>query len=691
MENAPFRPSAKSIERLLITGLILFGWALIAVLRLLDLQVFAHDKYVRAADAQQDKRKLIEAVRGPILDRNGAYLAISSPSLIAVVNPLRILNMGAAAGLLGTTLGIDPQKLQQDLEAAVHSNHPGYLVIDSHVSDEKAAELRDLNLEWLDIRQGSVRSYPNHQLAAHVVGNVGGDGRGAAGVEAKLNKDLAGKPGWQRVKVDVRGHAYDSDIGSAPTPGKTVALTIDSEVQHVAEQSLEQSVIKYHALHGSVVAMDPNTGEILALANYPTYDLEEHLHAGEKQHGREDLAVVSPFEPGSVFKVVTISTALETTNLTPMSLFNCSNGAFPQYGRVIHDAERHGTLTLADVLAKSSNIGAVRIGMVVGPTNLYQYIRRFGFGQRTGIELPAEARGMLRPFKRWTPNSMGSVPMGHEISVTSLQLAQLGSVIANGGFLIHPHIVAWKQAPGGDKEYTRPAAPAQVLKPATVMTMRALMRRVVEPGGTAQRLHVIGYSLAGKTGTAQIFDFAHKVYTHKYNASFMGFAPSTNPKLIVVVTISGTTGEAGFGASAAGPVFESVMSTALRRFSIPRDVPEEVETLLAKDKAKQKPEPDIDDASIASLNPPTEEEMRAAASDSDNDVSDAVTPVVVDADPNAPKVPNFVGKTVKDVVQEAASNGVEIELVGSGLSRTQSPAPGALLMPGRPVQVRFAH
>ncbi len=614
MDNASFRPSAKSIERLLITGLILLGWALIAVFRLVDLQVFQHARYVRAAEVQQDKRKVIEAVRGPILDRNGAYLAISSPSLIAVVNPLRITNIETAAGLVGSVLGLDTRKLRDDLDAALNSKHPGYFVVAAHVPEQKAQELRDLNLEWLDIRQGSVRDYPDGSLAAHVIGNVGGDGRGAAGVEAKLNKDLAGQPGWERVKVDVRGHAYESEVAASAVPGKAVALTIDSQTQHVAEQTLQESVVKNHADHGSVVAMDPYTGEVLALANYPSYDLNEHLHAGQKGAGREDLAVVSPFEPGSVFKVVTVSTALETTSLTPMSLFDCSNGSFPQYGRVIHDAERHGTLNLADVLAKSSNIGAVRIGMVVGPGNMYRYIRRLGFGQRTGIELPAEARGMVRPFKRWTPNSMGSIPMGHEISVTSLQLAQLGSVIANGGFLVHPHIVAWKQAPGGEKEYTRPATPVQVLQPQTVMTMRSLMRRVVQPGGTAQRLHVIGYSLAGKTGTAQIFDFAHRVYTHKYNASFMGLAPSTNPKLVVVVTISGTTGEAGFGASAAGPVFEAVMATALRHFSIPRDVPEEVEELLAKQaKAKEPSEPDLDDAGIASLDPPTEGEMQAAA------------------------------------------------------------------------------
>jgi cell division protein FtsI (penicillin-binding protein 3) len=275
--------------------------------------------------------------------------------------------------------------------------------------------------------------------------------------------------------------------------------------------------------------------------------------------------------------------------------------------------------------------------------------------------------------------------MGHELSVTSLQLAQLGSIIANGGLLVHPHIVAWKQAPGGPKEYTAPATPVQVLQPQTVMTMRAMMRRVVSPIGTARRLHVIGYSLAGKTGTAQIYDFAHRVYTHRYNASFMGFAPSTNPKLVIVVTISGTTGEAGFGGAAAGPVFQTVMTTAMRRLNIPRDMPEEVEELLTKD-AKTAKEGEMDDTSIASLDPPTEEEMRAAAAD-----ADTTDDTAANGDPNAPKAPNFVGKTVKDVMQEALADGVDVQFFGSGMSRAQSPAPGALLNPGQPVQVRFAH
>ncbi|MBV9404252.1 MAG: penicillin-binding protein 2, partial [Acidobacteriaceae bacterium] len=507
MEKPPLGPADKSLERLFLTGLILLGWALILVLRLLDLQVFAHEHYVKLAESQQDRLVPIEAPRGAIFDRNGHYLALSSPSRMVVVNPSRIGNPSTAAALLARILDLDARKLETDLDAAAASkHHHGFFVVDPHVTDERAEALRAMKFDWLEIRDGNVRSYPNGQLAAHVFGNVGAEGRGAAGIELKLDRELAGKPGMLRVKTDVKEHAYESEVAQSPVVGKNVGLTIDSEMQHVGEQALERAVIENHAEHGSLVAMDPRTGEVLALANYPTYDLDERLHAGETPHGRENLAVGAPFEPGSVFKVVTLSAALETTNLRPESVINCGGGAITLFGRVIHDSHPYGSLSFEDVLAKSSNIGAIHIGMQVGSKNLYEYIRRFGFGRRTGIELPAEAPGMLRPLRKWQATTMGSIPMGHELSVTSLQLAQLGSVIANGGFLVHPRVVAWKQVPGEPKEVTPHPQPVRVLQPQTVMTMRMMMHRVVMPGGTAQRLHVIGYSIAGKTGTAQIFD-----------------------------------------------------------------------------------------------------------------------------------------------------------------------------------------
>ncbi len=691
MERSPVEPLTKSTERLQITGLILCGWAFIILLRLFDLQVFAHDEYKKLGESQQEKLEPIEAPRGAILDRNGNYLAISSPSQFAVVNPQRIPNKEIAAALLARILSLDAGRLQKDLEAAASSkHHHGYFIVDPHVTTEKADALRSMRLDWLEIRQGSLRGYPNGQLAAHVVGNVGGEGRGAAGIELKLDKELAGKPGLMRVEIDVKQRAYASDIEKSPVIGKNVGLTIDSELQQVAEETLKSAVIENHASHGSVVAMDPKTGEVLALANYPTYDPNERLHAGEPPYGREDLAVVAPFEPGSVFKVITLSAALETTNLRPETIINCGNGTITIFGRVVHDHKSYPALSMEDVLAKSSNIGAIRIGMTVGTKNLYDYIRRFGFGRRTGIELPAEAAGMLRPLKRWQPTSIGSVPMGHEISVTSVQLAQAGSVIANGGFLVHPHLVAWKQAPGGAREVMTFPRPVQVLKPENVMTMRMMMHRVMMPGGTGHALHIAGYTLAGKTGTAQIYDFAHHVYTHRYNGSFLGFAPIENPAIVIVVTVSGTTGLAGYGGPAAGPVFQTVMATALRLMGIQRDVPEEIdaqELMAEKEESKVKgKKKEIDDLPLAELsNPPTEQDLKEASGDSEiEQVSSA------SASSNTPTVPSFIGETVKHVMQEAAENGIEVDMFGEGLAREQVPAAGAALNPGEHIRVRFA-
>ncbi|MBV8812094.1 MAG: transpeptidase family protein [Acidobacteriaceae bacterium] len=689
-EKQTLAPLTKSTERALIIGLILLGWALIVTFRLFQLQVLAHDDYVTRATRQQQKVEPIDAPRGSIYDRNGQLLAISSVSHFAVVDPKRIPNKELAAALLARILGLDARKLQLAIETAAQSRrHNGYFVVDQRVNAEQAATLKAMDLDWLEIREGSVRTYPQNDVAAHVIGNVNGDGRGAAGVELKLDKELAGTPGLMRVERDGRQTSYASEIVKQPVMGKSIGLTVDREVQFVAKEALRDAVIQNHAEHGSVVAMIPTTGEILVLENYPTYDLNEHLLPGERANGREDLAVVAPFEPGSVFKVITLSAALETTNLRPETIINCGNGSITIFGRVVHDHKPYPALSMEDVLAFSSNIGAIRIGMQVGNKNLYDYIRRFGFGDRTGIELPAEAPGLLRPLKRWQPTSIGSVPMGHEIAVTSVQLAQAGSVIANGGFLVHPHLVAWRQAPGEEPVRTQLPSPppTQVLNPETVMTMRTMMRRVVtEPGGTGHRLHLAGYTIAGKTGTAQIYDYAHHVYTHKYNASFMGFAPLENPAVVVVVTITGTTGEAGYGGSAAGPVWTKVMSTALRRVGVIRDVPEEIELLMAKEKAAEDKlhKKDSDADTVAALsNPPSLEEMRQAS-------GEAETVVAENTDPNAPKVPNFVGKTVKDVMEEAAETGIEIDMSGDGLARAQSPSAGSLLLPGEHIQVRFA-
>jgi cell division protein FtsI (penicillin-binding protein 3) len=683
MDIPPLSGLSKTQERALLAGLILLGWAFVVLARLFAIQVLEHDSLLKLAHRQQEHLEVIEAPRGAIYDRNGSILAISSNSHMAVVNPRRMPNKELAAALLAGILHQDAAQLEGFFEKAAESRtRGGYLVVDNRLTDEQAASLEGMHLDWLEIRQSSVRTYPNDRVAAHIVGNVDWQGKGVAGVELKLNKDLSGTNGSRRIERDGKEVSYASEIVKMPVMGKSIGLTIDRELQFIGKEALAQAVKENHADHASLVAIDPRTGEILALENYPNYDPNERLLTGGTDVGRRDLAVGTPFEPGSVFKVVTLAAALETTRLRPESLIDCGNGTLRLYNRVIHDTHRHGVLSMQDVLALSSNIGAIKIGMQVGNENLYAYIRRLGFGQRTGIELPGEAPGILRPLRRWQVTSIGSVPMGHEIGVTSLQLAQMGSVIANGGYLVQPHIVAWEQAPGGPRVAVKHAQPVAVLKPETVMTMRMMMRRVItEPHGTGHRLHVIGYSIAGKTGTAQIYDYEHKVYTHRYNASFLGFAPATNPSVVIVVTVSGTTGQAGYGGSAAGPVFVKLMSAALNRMGVVRDVPEEVEELMARKGSEKKveaSEEEQDSDTVAELTTPfSAEEMNGGD-------------VVAVTDAAAPKAPNFVGKTVRDVIQEATATGIEIDMLGDGLARAQNPVAGTLLAPGEHIRVRFA-
>jgi cell division protein FtsI (penicillin-binding protein 3) len=327
---------------------------------------------------------------------------------------------------------------------------------------------------------------------------------------------------------------------------------------------------------------------------------------------------------------------------------------------------------MQDVLAFSSNIGAIHIGLLVGSNGMYDYIRRFGFSQKTGIELPAEGTGHLRPVDRWQEASLYSLAMGHEINVTTLQLARAGAVIANGGFLVKPHIVAWKQAPGGQKEIVKLPPAVQVLDPHTVVTMRQMMERVViAPGGTGRRAKVVGYSTAGKTGTAQIFDFDHKVYTHTYNASFMGFLPVVNPRIVIVVSVSGTTGEAGYGGRASAPAFQKVGDFAMRIIGVPRDHPDEVKETLPKPTV----EDDANDLSIAGLTEPQPDDVESGDSPDESYFG--------------PRAPKLTGKTVKEVVQMSAEHGWVVEVDGQGMAVAQQPQPGAPLPPGEHIRVRF--
>jgi cell division protein FtsI (penicillin-binding protein 3) len=359
--------------------------------------------------------------------------------------------------------------------------------------------------------------------------------------------------------------------------------------------------------------------------------------------------------------VITVSAALETTNLTPQSIINCT-ATITLSGRVIGEAHAraHGAIPVYDVLAESSNVGAVRIGLQVGAENMYQYVRKFGFGQTTGIPLPAESRGLLHHTK--TIDSLASLAFGHEVAVTTLQLARAASVVANGGLLVKPRLILKE----GDRTLPVPA-PERVLKPETAITMRKMMEGVVVlPEGTGHRARLVGYTSGGKTGSAVIYDYAARRYTHSYNGSFMGFAPVTNPAIVVVVTLNGTHGDAGFGGHAAAPVFNAVASEALRVLDVPPDMPiDEPKPLLAK--AENLDAPAIDSA------------PRPAPED---DEDDAPAP--------GPQVPNFRGMPMRDVLNRAEAMGLKVMSDGSGVARAQDPSPGAPARPGERIRVWFA-
>lgn len=700
---------SRTTKRLTILARIIFAWAAIILCRLVYLQVISHDDLKRLAQQQQQKMVDIEASRGAIFDRAGQPLAMSLPVDSVCINPLRVPDASMAADILAGVLNLDAGELLVKIKNAVN-NRNGFLWVKRRVTRRESERLRRMNLDWIEFRTDTKRFYPNGSLAAHILGGVDFAEKGNGGIELSLNGELQGRAGLARMFTDVKQNAYADMVARKPQPGENIVLTIDSRIQFVAERELKAAVEKAHATTGSVVAMNPRTGEILALANYPTFDPNQPPAPGESLAPRNDLAVSTPFEPGSVFKVITLSSALETTNIRPDTIIPCGNGVINLFGRVIHDHNSYSALSMADVLAKSSNIGAIQIGLRVGQDRLYEYVRRFGFGQDTGITLPAESTGLLRKLPHWGKTSIGSVAMGHEVSVTTVQLAQACSVIANGGLLLKPQLVLRRSGENEPRlvkasysrgNEVRAEVIRRVLQPETTITMRQMMEGVVLHG-TGTKARLTGYTSGGKTGSAQIFDFATHQYTHHYNGSFMGFAPVANPAIVIVVTLNGTSGgTAGYGGAVAAPVFREVATAALRILDVPKDLPDNV--VLADKKpvdlddlaiAELSPNPGLDsgDSRVSSVNlPPVPPAPEASASGADTDRRTFLTPVAAAANQlTGPKVPNFQGKTMRAVLEESAAIGMPVEVLGTGIARGQEPPPGTILPPGQTVRVQFA-
>lgn len=729
-------PANESTRRLqwLLMGLLV--WAGVLFGRLVWLQVFRHDALLAQAESQQQDVVELPALRGTIFDRTGQPLAKTLEADTVVVDPQRVKNLEAAAIALAEPLNLDTRQLLLKMQTA-KLRGSRFLRVKRKITPQESERMRQVKFEGLELHKEMRRYYPRTTLAAAVLGATGFVNpddvveRGNLGMELSLEKDLGGRNGEARIYKDSRQNSYDQTVLRAPEPGSDVTLTLDPNIQFHAELELEKAVKEGNAEGGSVVVMDPYTGDILAMASYPAFDPNLRPEKGEAAlKARQNAAIARTFEPGSVYKVITLATALETTNLRPQSMFDCGNGRLNLFGRVIHDHDPYSALTMAQVLAKSSNIGAIRIALATGNQNFYDYQKAFGFGVKTGVPLPGESPGILRPIEKWTKSSIGSLAMGHETGVTSLQLARAGAAIANGGLLIKPRLVLSKQRPGEEAERMPADAGVRILQPETTALMRQMMEGVVLEG-TGKKAVLQGYTSAGKTGSAQIYDPVSRTYTHTYNASFLGFAPVSNPRVVISVTLHGTSGgSAGYGGVRAAPVFREVALNALRTLDVPKDLPDRTLRTAAPAKSSN----DLADAGGDAFVPLAAAELAAAEGTSpgiaytDNDldslpakstrqvpvrsqVVSSVTPPPVREGASASAedsvagrrpffteptqavsstvVPDFLGKTKRAVVQESTAKGLPVEIAGNGLAMKQDPPPGAALRPGVTVKVQF--
>ncbi len=700
--------------RVYILAGILMVWGAAISARLVYLQVFCYGEYAQRAQRQQQRTTEVAAKRGIIYERAGRELAMSMSVESVFAIPNDIPDLANTMALISRITKADPRELLAKCHAA-----KSFCWVARKADPEIAARIRALNLKGIFFQKESKRFYPKNDLAAQVLGYVGMDDEGLSGVERQYDDELRGTPGRMMVSVDARRKWFGS-VEKQPDPGQSVVLTIDERIQYIAERELETAMAETHSEAGTVLVMNPRTGEVLALANRPTFNPN---NSGEIKPDRlKNHAVSDIYEPGSTFKLVTIAAALEEKITNPNEVFDCQNGSIVINGLRIRDHKPYGLLTVSKVLANSSDVGAIKIALRLGEDRFDKYIRAFGFGQQTGIELPGETRGMTKPVSRWSKVSIGAISMGQEIGVTPLQLGALVSTIANDGVWVAPRIVATTAEPQQAPQQVvfHPANEHRVISPLTAAQMKQMMQGVILEG-TGPKAILDGYSSAGKTGTAQKIDPATGAYSHtKYVASFAGFAPINNPAITVAVILDSAVGRHQ-GGEISAPVFRRVAQQVLEYLHTPHDVDISAsrQLMIARRNAR---EDDLGDSPPDHLGTPMEATTSALVEEKKNspEQTDIVAAglrqkevlvqtkekptasinmpvlkpssgtVMLEVEQGGIVVPSFVGKSVRSAVEVAAGSGLDLDVVGSGLAREQEPVAGSHVAAGSRVVVKFA-
>jgi cell division protein FtsI (penicillin-binding protein 3) len=679
----------------MVFGAFLGLWILVILGRLYGLQIIDYVKWVSKEQKQQEHTVLLPPQRGTIFDRAHRPLAMSLPVDSAFAMPAEIRDVSVTARLLGPVLGVDAS----DLEARLQNLH-SFCWIKRDISTDIAARLRSLDLQGIYFQKEMKRFYPKGPLAADVMGFVGLDDRGLAGLEYGLNKVIAGRSSYVLVDEDARRHSFHSSAGKDESATDAV-LTLDENIQFIAERALADAIEQNHASGGVVIVENPSTGEILAMASQPTFDPNNFESATPEE--RKNLAIQWVYEPGSMFKLVTYSAALEEGLISPEETIDCQGGSITLDGHVIHDDNEHfGVLTVEQALAHSSDVAAVKIGLRLGQERLYQYVRQYGFGSRTGIDLPGEEQGLVEPVSRWSGLSIGAISIGQEIGVTALQTISAYSTIANGGVL-HPPRIIESLVQGSSVTVPQGASSRRVVSERTAELMKHMFMEVVEEG-TGKKAQLSGYSAGGKTGTAQ--KIVNGRYSHSSHvASFVGFAPVNHPAIAVLVSIDSPAGQY-HAAEVAAPVFKEVAEQILASLNVPKDrsLPLLAESrtgvMTARGPAAKVAGPDGVTALAAPDRPanedfpvtapstyPAGEDLKPVALT--NDATPAQGTLVLEKGPLT-TVPDFTGLAERAAAHECNAAGLELVMSGSGLAAQQDPPAGSKVPARTKVRVWFS-
>lgn len=644
-------------RRVIVVVCVLGIWATAVEGRFIYLQVVDHERLLTEADNRQQRSITDKAKRGEIVDRNGQILAYSVEADTVFAIPTAIKTPVETADALCRVLTNCTPDFKAGLVKSFTSKR-AFAYVRRQVSPEEAAAVAALRLTGIALRTETKRFYPKKELASHLVGFVNIDSVGLGGVERAYNKYIRGVDGQSVVQVDAHQNTVQSRVERASQAGGTVELTIDQYVQYIAERELAAGIAKFNAKGGSVVVMDPNNGEILAEANYPTFNPN---FAGQADpDGLKNRAIENIYEPGSTFKIVTVSAAIEEGVFKPGELVDTNPGVINIPGRKpITEAKgkNHGVLSFEDVLVESSNVGAIKIGFKVGAERMEKYIRRFGFGQMSGKEFVGESAGVARPPR--DASSLASMSMGYEVSVTPLQMAAAVGSVANGGTLYQPHVVRAVIQNGVRKVMASPPV-RRTINEDTAAELTAIMERVVsDPKGTGNLAQIDGYQVAGKTGTAA--KLVNGLYSHTdYNVSFAGFVPSRHPRLAILVMIDTPRNGSPYGGSIAAPIWKNIAEATLRQLGVPR-----------------------------TINPIPPLLIRSASSAIDMPLVNApVVPMITEAG-GVPLVPDVRGLSAREALRVLSRSGLSTRFSGSGVVTTQLPEAGSPLERGALISLQL--